>query len=133
MTLDRKNRARENCRQPTGKVKNGMKIGGIDYGVESPWEIDVPDDAIIVENTAESRISAALTDVPQAIREAIRNPLGARPLADQVNSSSKVALILNDWMGISVHAVPIVLEELRAAGIDERNVEWSSPVGCIPR
>ena len=33
-----------------------MKIGGIDYGVESPWEIDVPDDAIIVENTAESRI-----------------------------------------------------------------------------
>jgi hypothetical protein len=51
-----------------------MKIGGIDYGVESPWEIDVPDDAIIVENTAESRISPALMDVPQAIRDAIRNP-----------------------------------------------------------
>ena len=47
------------------------------------WEIDVPDDAIIIENTAESRISPALADVPQAIRDAIRNPLGARPLADR--------------------------------------------------
>ena len=66
-----------------------MKIGGIDYGVESPWEIEVPDDAIVIENTAESRISPALTDVPQAIRDASRNPLGTWPLADQVNSSSK--------------------------------------------
>jgi hypothetical protein len=133
MTLDRKTGRGKTADSRQRKVKNGMKIGGIDYGVESPWEIDVPDDAIIVENTAESRISPALTDVPQAIREAIRNPLGARPLADQVNSSSKVALILNDWMGISVHAVPIVLEELRAAGVGERNVRMVIAGGLHPK
>jgi len=88
-----------------------MKVDGIDYGLGAPWEIDVPDDSIVIENTEESRIPPALADVPQAVRDAIRNPMGTAPLADQVNSSSKVALILNDWMGVSVHAVPVVLEE----------------------
>ena len=87
-----------------------MKVDGIDYGLGTPWEIDVPDDSIVIENTEESRIPPALADVPQAVRDAIRNPMGTAPLADQVNGSSKVALILNDWMGVSVHAVPVVLE-----------------------
>src|SRR6266566_5250769 len=91
-----------------------MKVDGIDYGLETPWEIDVPDDSIVIENTDESRIPPALTDVPQAVRSAIRNPMGTAPLADQVSGSSKVALILDDWMGVSVHAVPVVLEELLA-------------------
>ena len=59
--------------------------------------------------------------------------MGAPPLADQVNSSSKVALILNDWMGISVHAVPVVLEELRQQVLTSGTSEWSSPAGCTPR
>ena len=67
-----------------------MKVDGIDYGLGTPWEIDVPDDSIVIENTEESRIPPALADVPQAVRDAIRNPMGTAPLADQVNSSSKV-------------------------------------------
>ena len=110
-----------------------MKVGGIDYGLGTPWEIDVPDDSIVIENTEESRIPPALADVPQAVRDAIRNPMGTAPLADQVNGSSKVALILNDWMGVSVHAVPVVLEELRAAGVDERNIRMVIAGGLHPR
>jgi len=61
-----------------------MKVDGIDYGLETPWEIDVPDDSIVIENTDESRIPPALTDVPQAVRDAIRNPMGTAPLADHL-------------------------------------------------
>ena len=110
-----------------------MKVDGIDYGLGTPWEIDVPDDSIVIENTEESRIPPALADVPQAVRDAIRNPMGTAPLADQVNGSSKVALILNDWMGVSVHAVPVVLEELRAAGVDERNIRMVIAGGLHPK
>ncbi len=110
-----------------------MKVDGIDYGLETPWEIDVPDDSIVIENTDESRIPPALADVPQAVRDAIRNPMGTAPLAGQVNSSSKVALILNDWMGVSVHAFPVVLEELRAAAVDERNIRMVIAAGCTPK
>jgi hypothetical protein len=110
-----------------------MKVDGIDYGLGAPWEIDVPDDSIVIENTEESRIPPALADVPQAVRDAIRNPMGTAPLADQVNGSSKVALILNDWMGVSVHAVPVVLEELRAAGVDERNIRMVIAGGLHPK
>jgi nickel-dependent lactate racemase len=110
-----------------------MKVGGIDYGRETPWEIEVPDSAVVVENTEENRIPPALPDVPEAVRQAIRNPLGARPMADQVSSTSKVTIAINDWMGVSVHAVPVVLEELREAGVDERNVQIVVAGGLHPK
>src|SRR5262252_8818327 len=124
---------RGESRSLTGKVGRCMKVDGIDYGLGTPWEIDVPDDSIVIENTDQSRIPPALADVPQAVRDAIRNPMGTAPLADQVNSSSKVALILNDWMGVSVHAVPVVLDELREAGVDERNIRMVIAGGLHPK
>src|SRR5262249_43832423 len=106
---------------------------GIDYGLGTPWEIDVPDDSIVIENTDENRIPPALADVPQAVRDAIRNPMGTTPLADQVNSSSKVALILNDWMGATVHAVPAAREGRRAAGVNNGNTPMSIAGGSPPK
>jgi hypothetical protein len=50
-----------------------------------------------------------------------------------VTSSSKVTIAINDWMGISVHAVPVVLEELRGAGVDERNVQIIVAGGLHPK
>jgi nickel-dependent lactate racemase len=111
-----------------------MKLGGIDYGLKPAWEIEVPDDAIVVENIESERIEPALEDPAGAVRDAIRAPLGAvRPLADQVGSSSKVTIAINDWMGISVHAVPVVLDELREAGVDERNVRIITAGGLHPK
>jgi nickel-dependent lactate racemase len=110
-----------------------MKVGGIDYGRETPWEIEVPDDAVVVENTDPDRIPPALADPAQSVRDAIREPLGTKPLADQVTSSSKVTIAINDWMGVSVHAVPVVLDELREAGVDERNVRIVVAGGLHPK
>src|SRR5256885_62303 len=99
-----------------------MKVGGIDYGRGTPWESEVPDDPVVIETTSEDRTPPPLEAVPAAVGEAIRAPLETKPLADQVPSNSKVPLAINDWMGVSVHAVPVVLDELREAGVDERNV-----------
>lgn len=111
-----------------------MKVSGIDYGLLPSWEIEVPDSAIVVENTTPERIPPALEDPAKAVLEAIRNPLGGvKPLADHVTSSSKVTIAINDWMGISVHAVPVVLEELRAAGVDERNIQIVVAGGLHPK
>src|SRR6266536_559966 len=111
-----------------------MKVSGIDYGLLPSWEIEVPDSAIVVENTTPERIPPALEDPAKAVLEAIRNPLGGvKPLADHVTSSSKVTIAINDWMGISVHAVPVVLEEPRAAGVDERNIQIVVAGGLHPK
>src|SRR6266542_7136025 len=51
-----------------------MKVSGIDYGLLPSWEIEVPDSAIVVENTTPERIPPALEDPAKAVLEAIRNP-----------------------------------------------------------
>ena len=109
-----------------------MKVDGIEYGREAPWEIEVPDSAIVVEGTSPDRIPPPLEDPVQAVRDAIRSPLEMAPLADQVDSSSKVTIAVNDWMGFPT-AVDVVLEELREAGVDERNVRFVIAGGSIPR
>jgi nickel-dependent lactate racemase len=109
-----------------------MKVDGIEYGREAPWEIEVPDSAIVVEGAPADRIPPPLEDPVQAVRDAIRNPLGTAPLADQVGSSSKVTIAVNDWMGFPT-AVDVVLDELRGAGVDERNVRIVVAGGLHPK
>jgi hypothetical protein len=109
------------------------KVGGIDYGRETPWEIEVPDSAFVVEGPDPARVAPALDDPVRAVRDAVRKPYGTKPLADQVKSSSKVTIVTNDWMGIGVHAVPVVLDELREAGVDERNVRFVVAGGLHPK
>src|SRR5437763_15122825 len=98
-----------------------MKVSGIDYGLGSPGEIDVPDAAMVSEGPNPDRIPRALENPAQAVRDAIRKPMGMKPLAELVTASSKVTTAMNDWMGVEVHAVPVVTDELREAGVEERN------------
>ena len=110
-----------------------MKVSGIDYGLGSPWEIEVPDSAMVVEGPNPDRIPRALENPAQAVRNAIRKPIGMKPLSELVTSSSKVTIAMNDWMGVGVHAVPVVLEELRTAGVEERNVRIVIAGGLHPK
>jgi lactate racemase len=110
-----------------------MKVSGIDYGLGSPWQIEVPDSAMVVEGPNPDRIPAALENPAQAVREAIRKPMGMQPLAELVTASSKVTIAMNDWMGVGVHAVPVVLDELREAGVQERNVRMVIAGGLHPK
>ena len=109
-----------------------MKVDGIEYGLETPWQIEVPDSAIVIEGTDQNRIPPPLEDASQAVRDAIRNPLGTRPLSDQVGSASKVTIAVNDWMGFPI-AVEVILDELREAGVDERNVRIVVAGGLHPK
>jgi nickel-dependent lactate racemase len=110
-----------------------MKVEGIDYGRETPWQIDVPGSAVVVEGTDEHRIPPGLEDPAGAVREAIRQPLNMKPLTDQVGHGSKVTIAMNDWMGISVHAVPVVLDELREAGVSESDIRIVVAGGLHPK
>src|SRR2546430_12736631 len=76
-----------------------MKVSGIDYGLGSPWEIEVPDSAMVIEGPNPDRIPRALENPAQAVRDAIRKPMGMKPLAELVTASSKVTIAMNDWMG----------------------------------
>jgi len=110
-----------------------MKVSGIDYGLGSPWEIEVPDSAMVVEGPNPDRIPRALANPARAVRDAIRKPMGMKPLAELVTASSKVTIAMNDWMGVGVHAVPVVLDELREAGVEERNVRIVIAGGLHPK
>jgi nickel-dependent lactate racemase len=109
-----------------------MKLDGIEYGLESPWQIEVPDSAIVVEGADEDRVPPPLQDASQAVRDAIRNPLGMAALADQVGESSKVTIAVNDWMGFP-NAVEVILDELREAGVNEHNVRIVVAGGLHPK
>ena len=69
-----------------------MKVSGIDYGLGSPWEIEVPDSAMVIEGPNPDRIPRALENPAQAVRDAIRKPMGMKPLAELVTASSKVTI-----------------------------------------
>jgi lactate racemase len=107
-------------------------VAGIDYGIGTPWEIELPNSATVVDGVDESRIPPPLENVDSAVREAIRNPHGMKPLGDLVNSGSKVTIATNDWMGFPP-GVAVVLEELQEAGVDERNIRFVIAGGLHPK
>jgi hypothetical protein len=113
-----------------------MKVSGIDRGLEAPWEIDVPDSAIVIDGVRPDRIPQRLDDPMEAVREAIKKPYGTEPLAEhlgRLSSKSKVTIAINNNLGISVVAVPVVLEEMRKLGLDDRNVEIIVAGGMHPK
>src|SRR5207249_10950212 len=110
-----------------------MKVSGIDYGLGSPWEIEVPDSAMVIEGPNPDRIPRALDNRAQAVREAIRKPMGMKPLAELVTASSKVTIAMNDWMGVRLYAVPVVLDELREGGVEERYIRTVRAGAWQPR
>ncbi|WP_425059534.1 Lactate racemase [Sporomusa carbonis] len=66
----------------------------------------------------------ALEDPEQAILEAIRNPIGTKPLRDIVKPGETVAFIVNDPTRVANSHIfmPILLDELNAAGIPDKDM-----------
>ncbi len=99
---------------------------------EGPIEIQVPKSAEIVE--AEVR-GEKILDPEEAIREALRNPLGMKPIKELVNSRSRVAVAFDDPMkpSPSYLTIPLILDELREAGVKDENIVLVSATGMHPR
>jgi len=64
----------------------------LQYGTQGiPLEIDAPNLTVV-----EPRFVAGLPDEAGAFRDALRSPIGTRPLKDQVKSTDKVAVVIPD-------------------------------------
>jgi lactate racemase-like protein len=94
------------------------RVSGLEYG-NTTWTFEVPDDAFVMEAPPAEQIRPPLADPLSALKQAMDGPLGMKPVDQLVDSGSRVAIALNDWMGGSYYAAP-------------REV-FSSPIPCRGR
>ncbi|WP_152655466.1 nickel-dependent lactate racemase [Oceanobacillus sp. CFH 90083] len=72
--------------------------------------LDLPDNALLIEPTN----SPKLDDDKEAIRQALRNPIGSAPLKESVKSTDKVSIVISDITRPTPNhiLVPLLIEEL---------------------
>lgn len=111
-----------------------MKQVMLEYG-DGMMQVEVPDTATII------RPGVDYTDPPEvdpweATRRALSNPLGCEPLHKLVKKGSKVVIAFPDRVKGGNHershrrvAIPIILEELRKAGVEEKDIKLICAVG----
>lgn len=73
---------------------------------------------------------SVLTDIEGATRESILNPLGVKPIAEQVGKGSKVVIIFPDRVKGGFQedshrktSIPIILEECIKAGVEKKDIK----------
>lgn len=85
---------------------------------QSAFEIPVAGDLI------RHRGAAHAPDEEEAVREALRNPIGCPPLADIVGPGESVAIIVNDITRLSRSDLflPVLIDDLRWAGVADQDM-----------
>lgn len=106
-----------------------MKSVKFEYG-KGYMEAELPDSAEIFvpgETVADPEI---LVDPIEATRESILNPIGMKPISEQVEKGSKVAIIFPDRVkgGYQETAhrkvsIPIIIEECLKAGVEKKDIK----------
>ncbi len=111
-----------------------MKQVRIEYG-DSAMDIEVPNSAVVSPGEAFVE-PKPLEDPVEATRQALREPLGSPPLRDLAGPDSKVVIVFPDRVKGGFHAtshrrvaIPLIVEELTAAGVDERNIKLICAIG----
>ena len=73
----------------------------------------------------DGRPAKAIEDLPKAVQEALRNPIGTPPLKEIVRPGETVAIVVSDitraWVKAN-HFLPTLLDELNAAGIPDSDI-----------
>ena len=94
-------------------------------------ELSLPSDRILydIKGTAVE----AIDDVPSAVRQALRNPIGAAPLAQTVQAGDKVVITVGDitraWIKHD-QFLPTVLDELNTAGVPDTDISIVVTLGA---
>ena len=107
--------------------KNKYQFG---FGAGS-MELSLPSDRILydIKGTAVE----AIDDVPSAVRQALRNPIGAAPLAQTVQAGDKVVITVGDitraWIKHD-QFLPTVLDELNTAGVPDTDISIVVTLGA---
>ncbi len=81
------------------------------------------DPALVIDELRIKRFPE-IPDPASAVREAIRRPIGSRPLREIVQPGQTVAFIVNDPTRVARSSVfmPILLDELNAVGVPDANM-----------
>lgn len=98
------------------------KIFEFGYG-SSKITVGLPEEKII--NDVLGKPYPEITDVPAAIREALRNPIGTPSLKEVIEPGDKVAVVVSDitraWVKFD-QFLPVLLDELNKAGVPDQNI-----------
>ncbi|HEX9016825.1 MAG TPA: lactate racemase domain-containing protein [Chloroflexota bacterium] len=104
-----------------------MKQVALEYG-DGHMAVELPDSATVVRH-GETYVDPPAVDPWEATRKALSNPLGAKPIRESVGPQSKVVIAFPDRVKGGMHekthrrvAIPLILEELRAAGVKNENI-----------
>jgi len=92
------------------------------YG-HGKMELALPEEKII--NNVLGKPCPAIADVPAAVRDVLRNPIGTPPLQEVVKPGDTVAIVVSDitraWVKFD-QFIPVILDELNEAGVPDQNV-----------
>ncbi len=94
---------------------------GLEYGSDH-WGLDVPENAIVISDIPAEQVRPALPDPVSALRDALAEPMGIDPLEKLIDRNTKVSITVNDWMGGSFYALPVVLDLLHKKGLKDRDI-----------
>ena len=103
-------------------------------------DVEVPSTAAVLEYGSEAFPEIAIHPHPEdAVREALARPIGAPPLAELARPGQHVAIAFDDSFkttDANRYVIPIIIEELAKAGVDEEDIELVAAVGghrkCMP-
>jgi hypothetical protein len=93
----------------------------LEYG-KAEWAFDVPEDAQVIDDIPPAQVRTPLADPVAALHQALNEPLGFETLDKLIDRNTKVAITVNDWMGGSFYAAPVVLDLLHKKGIKDQDI-----------
>lgn len=107
-----------------------LKTFSLGFG-DTEFSISLPEEQII--NVVEGKHAEAITDVPAAVKEALNNPIDSPPLKEVVKPGDTVAIIASDITRLWIkhdQFLPILLNELNAAGVPDKNIKLVVALGA---
>ena len=105
-----------------------MKVK-LEYG-DGQVEVNLPDENVDVFETGVTvKDPKALDDVKKATLDAILNPIGVKPISEQVHKGSKVVIVFPDRVKGGFQddshrktSIPLIIEECEKNGVEEKDI-----------
>lgn len=112
-----------------------MKQVRIEYG-DSNMDVEVPYSAVVVRSGDTFIEPEPLENPVEATRRALAEPVGSPPVRELVGPGSRIVIAFPDRVKGGTHptahrrvAIPLLLEELKAAGVAEKDVKLVCAIG----
>ena len=94
-------------------------------------KLSIPDEKIL--EVVEGKEVPPITDIRTAAQEALRNPIGTPPLKEVVKAGDKVTIVASDLTRAWIKHqewVPVLLDELNAAGVPDSDIKLLIALGA---